>query len=56
MLTNLAIHGRYGAETVYTTSIIELRDGQVAKQTDYFANPCEAPAWRAQWVERLEQV
>lgn len=48
--------GHYGADTVYTTSIIEFRDGLVAKQTDYFANQFEAPAWRAQWVERMEQV
>ena len=32
----------------------ELRDGQVAKMTEYFANPFEAPAWRADFVERME--
>ena len=32
----------------------ELRDGQVARMTEYFANPFEAPAWRADFVERME--
>jgi len=32
----------------------ELRDGKVAKMTEYFANPFEAPAWRADFVERME--
>ena len=31
----------------------ELRDGMVAKMTEYFANPFEAPAWRADFVERM---
>ena len=33
-------------------SVIELRDGKVAKETDYYAQPFPAPAWRARWVER----
>ena len=32
----------------------ELRDGKVAKMTEYFANPFEAPAWRAGFVEKME--
>jgi len=34
----------------------ELRDGKVARITEYFANPFEAPAWRADYVERMEPV
>jgi hypothetical protein len=34
----------------------EVRDGKVAKMTEYFANPFEAPAWRADYVERMEPV
>jgi ketosteroid isomerase-like protein len=34
-------------------SILELRDGKVVKQTDYYAQPFQAPEWRAQWVERM---
>ena len=32
----------------------EVRDGKVARMTEYFANPFEAPAWRAPFVERYE--
>jgi hypothetical protein len=34
----------------------ELRGDKVAKITEYFANPFEAPAWRADYVERMEPV
>lgn len=34
----------------------EVRDGKVARMTEYFANPFEAPAWRADFVERMEPV
>ena len=33
-------------------SVVELRHGKVARETDYFAQPFQAPQWRAQWVER----
>ena len=32
----------------------EMRDGKVARMTEYFANPFDAPAWRADFVERME--
>ena len=31
-------------------SIVEVRDGKVVKETDYFAQPFDPPQWRAQWV------
>ena len=34
----------------------ELRDGQIARMTEYFANPFEAPAWRADFIEKAEPV
>lgn len=34
----------------------ELRDGKIAKMTEYFANPFEAPAWRADMVDKMEPV
>jgi hypothetical protein len=34
----------------------EMRDGKVARMTEYFANPFEAPAWRAEFVEKMEPV
>ena len=41
---------------VSLVSIVELRDGKIAKQTDYFADPFEAPAWRSQWVQIVQPV
>ena len=46
----------YGGHRVYVTNIVEFRDGKVVKQTDYFADPFDAPAWRSQWVERMEMA
>ena len=48
--------GQYGADTSYLTSIVEFRDGQIVNQTEYFASPFEAPAWRSRWVERMASV
>jgi ketosteroid isomerase-like protein len=31
----------------------EFRDGKVQKMTEYFADPFEAPAWRAPFVEQM---
>ena len=29
-----------------------IRDGRIARQTEYWPDPFEAAAWRARWVER----
>jgi ketosteroid isomerase-like protein len=42
----------YQGKHAYTVSIMEFRDGKVAHESQYFADPFDAPAWRAQWVER----
>jgi SnoaL-like domain len=34
--------------------ICELRDGKMWRDRWYFAEPLEAPEWRAQWVEQME--
>ena len=34
-------------------SVLELHDGKIVKETDYFAQPFQAPQWRAQWVQRM---
>ena len=39
--------------SAYTVSIMEFRDGKVVHETQYFADPFEAPAWRSQWVQRM---
>jgi hypothetical protein len=47
----------YGDGTpVSYVGIAELHDGKLTKMTEYFANPFEAPAWRAAYVERMEPV
>ena len=47
----------YGDGTpVSYVGIAEFKDGKLAKQTEYFANPFEAPAWRADFVEKMEPV
>jgi hypothetical protein len=42
----------YLGQSSYTVSIMEFKDGKVVHETQYFADPFDAPAWRAQWVER----
>jgi hypothetical protein len=44
----------YDDKPTYTVSIMEFRDDKVARETQYFADPFVAPAWRAQWVERMD--
>jgi SnoaL-like domain len=45
----------YGGGQVFAiVAIIELRDGKMWRDTRYYAEPFEAPEWRARWVERLE--
>jgi SnoaL-like domain len=41
----------YEDKRTCTVSIMKFRDGKVSHETQYFADPFEAPAWRAQWVE-----
>ena len=44
----------YDAKPSYTVSIMEFTGDKVARETQYFADPFVAPAWRAQWVERMD--
>jgi ketosteroid isomerase-like protein len=44
----------YDGKPSYTVSIMEFRGDKVARETQYFADPFAAPAWRAQWVERMD--
>ena len=43
---------QYQAQLAYTVSIMEFRNGKVVHETQYFADPFEAPAWRKQWVQQ----
>ena len=44
----------YDGRPVPTVSIMEFRDGKVARETQYFADPFAAPAWRARWREPVQ--
>jgi ketosteroid isomerase-like protein len=47
----------YGDGTpVNYVGIAEFNAGKLSKMTEYFASPFEAPAWRADFVERMEPV
>jgi ketosteroid isomerase-like protein len=46
----------YDAKPSHTVSIMEFRGDKVARETQYFADPFEASAWRAPWVERMGDV
>ena len=36
-------------------NIVEFRDGKIWKETRYYGEPFDAPAWRAGWAERIEE-
>ena len=44
----------YQGRSAYTVSIMEFRHGKVVHETQYFADPFEAPSWRSQWVQRID--
>jgi ketosteroid isomerase-like protein len=41
----------YQGKPAFTVSIMEFRNGKVVQETQYFADPFEASAWRSQWVQ-----
>jgi hypothetical protein len=41
----------YQGRPAYTVSIMEFHNGKVVHETQYFADPFSAPAWRSQWVQ-----
>jgi len=43
----------YDGKPSYTVSIMEFSGDKVARETQYFADPFVAPAFRAKWVERM---
>ena len=44
----------YDGKPSHTVSIMEFRGDEVARETQYFADPFVAPAFRAKWVERMD--
>ncbi len=43
----------YDGRRYDTVSIMEFEAGKVVRETQYFAEPFEPTAWRAQWVEPM---
>ena len=44
-----------GSGRLYVVAVIEFRSGRIWRDTRWFGNPLEAPAWRAQWTEHMEE-
>ena len=44
----------YDGKPSYTVSIMEFSGDKVGRETQYFADPFDAPSSRAQWVERMD--
>jgi hypothetical protein len=43
----------YDGQPSYTVSIMEFKDGKVARETQYFGDAFEPGPSRAQWVELM---
>ena len=43
----------YDGQPSYTVSIMEFKDGKVARETQYFGDAFEPGPSRARWVERM---
>jgi hypothetical protein len=39
--------------TWFIAALLQLRGGKMYRETWYFGPPFDAPAWRAEWVERM---
>jgi hypothetical protein len=47
---------KYDGKPSYTVSIMEFSGDKVAHETQYFADPFDPGASRAQWVERMDGI
>ena len=45
---------RYDGKPVLAVGIMEFQDDKVVRERIYFGDPWDPPAWRAQWVERMD--
>ncbi len=43
----------YDGDRVHACELVEFEEGKIKRARTYFAEPFEAPQWRAQWVERM---
>jgi limonene-1,2-epoxide hydrolase len=47
---------RYDGTPMNVVSIMEVRDGKIVRERNYYGEPWEPPAWRAQWVEPMDTL
>lgn len=47
------IRATYGDQTATAVSFFTIEDGKIIHVREYWPDPFDAPAWRAQWVERI---
>jgi ketosteroid isomerase-like protein len=43
-----------GDQILTAVSFFEVHDGKIMRESDYWPEPYDAPAWRAAWVEPME--
>jgi hypothetical protein len=48
--------GDYGGEIFLVVCLFEFSEGKIARETRYYPQPFEAPEWRTQWVERMDDA
>ena len=46
---------QYDRTPVSVVGIMEFRDGRVVRERIYFGDPWDPPAWRARWVEHMDE-
>jgi hypothetical protein len=44
----------YDGQPFYVVSVMEFENGEVVRETQYFGDPFERGASRAQWVEPMD--
>lgn len=45
----------YDGRIYRVVDIVEFRNDKIVRETRYYADPFEAPDWRADWVENMEE-
>jgi ketosteroid isomerase-like protein len=55
-LWTVEAEGDYGGQIFHVVAILELGGGKILRETRYYAEPFEAPQWRAHLVERTGEA
>jgi hypothetical protein len=43
----------YDGQRIYACEVVDFEEGKMKRARAYYAEPFEAPEWRAQWVESM---